>query len=80
MIISALILYVILKFTTAAAITAMVILIVGSIFCVLSLIQNSYHWRLERSRAMKGLPVYDCALYRKDGKDAAKAKELSTLV
>ncbi|XP_060592927.1 uncharacterized protein LOC132747540 [Ruditapes philippinarum] len=75
-----LILYVILKFTTAAAITAMVMLIVGSVFCVLSVIQNTYHWRLERSRALKGLPVFDCVLYGKDGKESATGKELSTLV
>ncbi|XP_053406327.1 uncharacterized protein LOC123565893 [Mercenaria mercenaria] len=75
-----LILYVILKFTTAAAITAMVILIMGSVFCVLSLIQNSYHWRLERSRAVKGLPVFDCVTFRTDGKEAGSGKELSTLV
>ncbi|KAL4235656.1 hypothetical protein ACF0H5_004051 [Mactra antiquata] len=69
-----LMLYVILQFSSVAAITSIVILIVGGIFCILSLIQNFYHWRMERSRAISGLPVFDLCTAPPVG------KELSTLV
>lgn len=76
----ALTLYVVLQFTKAAAVTAIVILLVGGVFCVLSLVQNSYHWRRERSRAHRGLPVFDCVSNKHSKNEKAFAKELSTLV
>ena len=52
------VLVVILKLHTGPAVTSAVVLGVGGLFCVLSVMQNLYHWRLEKTRADDGLPVY----------------------
>ena len=79
-IISALILFVVLRFKVTAAVTGCVIITVGIVFCVLSVMQNSYHWRTEHNRAAKGLPVYELPSGKQDGVEGPAARELSTLV
>ncbi|KAK3588781.1 hypothetical protein CHS0354_011988 [Potamilus streckersoni] len=74
-----LVLYIIMRFRLTPAITACVILCVGILFCILSVMQNTYHWRVEKTRALEGLPVYDISIPKTDVKGRT-AKELSTLV
>ena len=76
---SALVLFIILRFKLTPAITGCVIISAGVVFCVLSVMQNSYHWRLENNRAAERLPVYDLPPVRQDG-GKELGRELSTLV
>ncbi|XP_055865084.1 uncharacterized protein LOC106079629 isoform X2 [Biomphalaria glabrata] len=64
------------------AIVSGLILGVGVLFCLLILIQNCYHWRLEKSRAESGLPVYDSYFSFPKGlhNSPRKQPELCTLV
>ncbi|KAK3097978.1 hypothetical protein FSP39_015024 [Pinctada imbricata] len=52
-------LYVILRLQYTPAVTSIVILSVGTVFCILCMVQNIYHWHVEVSRASEGLPVYE---------------------
>lgn len=48
-----------LRVTYSQTLVAGVIMGLGVLFCVLSVMQNCYHWRVEKNRADEGLPVYD---------------------
>ncbi|KAH3840523.1 uncharacterized protein LOC127879359 [Dreissena polymorpha] len=76
----ALVLYMVCTFSKAAAITATVILAVGVVFCVVSAVTNVYHWRVERSRGIAGLPVFEHSSPIPSGEKQENGKELSTLV
>ena len=52
-------LYVILRLQYTPAVTSLVILSAGTVFCILGIMQNIYHWHVEVSRAAEGLPVYE---------------------
>ncbi|CAL1526085.1 unnamed protein product [Lymnaea stagnalis] len=41
------------------ALLASIILGLGVLICLLIILQNCYHWQVEKSRADSGLPVYD---------------------
>ena len=78
-VVSALILFIVLRFKVTPAITGCVIISAGILFCVLSVMQNFYQWRIENSRAAEGLPVYELPPVRQDGAKEL-GRELSTLV
>ncbi|ESO88344.1 hypothetical protein LOTGIDRAFT_165785 [Lottia gigantea] len=77
----ALALYILMKFRSTAALSCIIILCICVLFCVLSVMQNIYHWRVEKSRSDEGLPVYDGHV--SSGRTVSMAvnrHELSTLV
>ncbi|XP_071115788.1 transmembrane protein 221-like [Haliotis cracherodii] len=78
----ALMLFAIMKLKTTPALTSSVILGAGILFCILSVMQNSYHWRAEKSRADEGLPVYETSphSHKTAGEVNVPRNELSTLV
>ncbi len=80
--VSALILFVMVKFRPGPALSSTIILGAGILFCVLSVVQNSYHWRVEKTRADEGLPVYQAKLHSlKTAPEVTLPRnELSTLV
>lgn len=72
-------LYIVLRYKTTPAVTSIIIISIGFIFCILSVMQNTYQWRAELVAAEEGRPVYDS----KSNKTAAKLgheNKLSTLV
>ncbi|XP_069137579.1 uncharacterized protein [Argopecten irradians] len=74
-----LILFVVLKLDSTPAVTATVIMSLGVLFGILSVMQNTYHWHYEISRAADGLPVYDTNL-QKSLQERKPRNELNTLV
>ncbi|KAH9492121.1 hypothetical protein Btru_027008 [Bulinus truncatus] len=64
------------------AVVSGLILGVGILFSLLILMQNCYHWRVEKSRAESGLPVYDSyfSFSRGPSNSPRKQAELCTLV
>lgn len=72
-------LYIVLRYKTTPAVTSIIIISIGFIFCILSVMQNTYQWRAELVAAEEGRPVYDS----KSNKTSAKLgheNKLSTLV
>ncbi|XP_050401947.1 uncharacterized protein LOC126818528 [Patella vulgata] len=77
----ALALFIVMKFRSTAALACTVILGISLLFCILSVMQNTYHWRVEKSRSDDGLPVYDGRTSRnRTVAMAINRNELSTLV
>ena len=58
LLVTALVLVVVVKLHPGPALTSAVVMGVGGLFCVLSVMQNLYHWRVEKTRADEGLPAY----------------------
>ncbi|KAJ8304760.1 hypothetical protein KUTeg_018343 [Tegillarca granosa] len=76
---AAIMLYIVLRYKTTPAVTSIIIISIGFIFCILSVMQNTYQWRAELVAAEEGRPVYDS----KSNKTSAKLgheNKLSTLV
>lgn len=72
------VMYVLMKFKSSPALVSTVVLGLGILFCVLSVMQNTYHWRLEKSRADGGLPVFERS--KNNVEISNPRNELSTLV
>ncbi|XP_041374561.1 uncharacterized protein LOC121387486 [Gigantopelta aegis] len=72
-----LILHMLLRHHPTPALTACIILGLGLVFCILSVMQNMYHWRTEKGRMNDGVPVYNMAQPREP---VVPRNELSTLV
>jgi hypothetical protein len=56
-------------------VTAVVVLIIGTILGLLCMMQNIYHWYDEMSSASQGLPAYE-----ESSKDDDVNRDLNTLV
>lgn len=72
---SALMLCVVLRLKRTPALTAVVVLIIGTVLGLLCMVQNIYHWYDEMSSASRGLPAY-----KDSNKDDDVSRDLNTLV
>ncbi|KAK7115784.1 uncharacterized protein [Littorina saxatilis] len=54
----ALVLVVVVKLHPGPALTSSVVIGVGGLFCILSVMQNLYHWRVEKTRADEGRSAF----------------------
>ncbi|XP_062622167.1 uncharacterized protein LOC134283696 [Saccostrea cucullata] len=70
-----LMLCVVLRLRRTSALTAVVVLIIGTMLGLLCMVQNIYHWYDEMSSASKGLPAY-----KDSNKDDDTTRDLNTLV
>lgn len=70
-----LMLCVVLRLKRTPALTAVVVLIIGTILGLLCMVQNIYHWYDEMSSASRGLPAY-----KDSNKDNDVSRDLNTLV
>lgn len=70
-----LMLCVVLRLKRTPALTAVVVLIIGTILGLLCMVQNIYHWYDEMSSASRGLPAY-----KDSNKDDDVSRDLNTLV
>nr|KAG5703658.1 hypothetical protein BaRGS_002532 [Batillaria attramentaria] len=75
----ALMLAILLKLTPGPALTSCVMLGVGVLFCVLSVMQNVYHWRVEKARADDRLPVYETQFVDQKAKEKKKKRKVETV-
>ena len=72
---SALMLCVVLRMKRTPALTAVVVLICGTMLGLLCMVQNIYHWYDEMSTASRGLPAY-----KDNNKGSDVCRDLNTLV
>ncbi|XP_061165654.1 uncharacterized protein LOC133174561 [Saccostrea echinata] len=70
-----LMLCVVLRLKRTSALTAVVVLIIGTMLGLLCMVQNIYHWYDEMSSASRGLPAY-----KDSNKDDDENRDLNTLV
>lgn len=70
-----LMLCVVLRLKRTSALTAVVVLIIGTMLGLLCMVQNIYHWYDEMSSASRGLPAY-----KDSNKDDDAKRDLNTLV
>lgn len=70
-----LMLCVVLRLRRTSALTAVVVLIIGTMLGLLCMVQNIYHWYDEMSSASRGLPAY-----KDSNKDDDANRDLNTLV
>lgn len=70
-----LMLCVVLRLRRTSALTAVVVLIIGTMLGLLCMVQNIYHWYDEMSSASRGLPAY-----KDSNKDDDATRDLNTLV
>ncbi|XP_062607670.1 uncharacterized protein LOC134269487 [Saccostrea cucullata] len=70
-----LMLCVVLRLRRTSALTAVVVLIIGTMLGLLCMLQNIYHWYDEMSSASRGLPAY-----KDSNKDDDATRDLNTLV
>ncbi|XP_074650456.1 uncharacterized protein LOC141905488 [Tubulanus polymorphus] len=78
----AMILYMLMEFNMISAIIGSVVLAIGIIFCLFSMVHDTYFWCQEKKRAFNNEPIYDNPMMFCEGGGGipGKKNELSTLV